>query len=254
MHRFSIRHRFLAAAGALPALAACGATETTSIDRFTENGRLIALSGGKAGASNACFTCHGLDGRGNGAGAPRLAGLNTGYLDRQLIAYTDGRRDHPEMGWIAKHLSTSERLKVSAFYAAMPYEPEPVPEQVPQLGRRLYMEGAPDRGIAPCAACHGESGQGIGPGNPPLGGQPAAYLAEQIHKWRHSKRRNDPGNVMLEISLLLRAPEIEAVSAYAAALPGDLPRPEYRAASREERRAGPRSGALEPLPHALVSE
>jgi mono/diheme cytochrome c family protein len=63
-------------------LAACSAVTTESNDRFSSSGELIAFSGGDAGADNACVTCHGLDGRGNGGDAPRLSGLQLGYLIR----------------------------------------------------------------------------------------------------------------------------------------------------------------------------
>src|SRR3546814_1724570 len=105
-------------------LASCGAAERTSADRFTRNGELIALSGGDAGAAYACFTCHGLDGRGDGAGAPRLAGLGLGYLNRQLEDYATGRRRHPEMELIAKRLSPDHRHAVSAHYASLSYAPQ----------------------------------------------------------------------------------------------------------------------------------
>ncbi len=103
-------------------LGGCSATETRSLDRFAKDGRIIALSGAGAGANNACFTCHGLDGRGDGAGSPRLAGLDAGYLERQLEAYADGRRYHQQMGWIAKQLDARERKAVSFHYAGLAYE------------------------------------------------------------------------------------------------------------------------------------
>lgn len=228
------------------AVSGCSAHETTSTDRFTESGQLIALSGGDSGAANACFTCHGLDGLGNGAGAPRLAGLDTGYLGRQLEAYASGTRRHPEMESIARHLSQSDRLLVSSYYAALPYQPS-VAARSPRAPL-LYAAGDPKRGLPSCASCHGSAGEGAGPANPPLGGQPAAYLAEQLENWRLSKRRNDPGNVMLRISQRLTPSEIAALSAYSAALPGGLPRPESPAASREARRADPRNDVSAPPP------
>ena len=232
-------------------LAGCSATEPTSTERFTDTGHVIALSGGDAGAANACFTCHGLDGRGNGAGAPRLAGLDFGYLDRQLEAYADGRRSHPEMETIARRLSPTDRQLVSAYYATMPYVPAS-PRQSPPAAPALYVTGDPDRGLPSCADCHGLAGQGIGPANPPLGGQPAAYLAEQMQQWRHSKRRNDPGNIMLQISQRLTLLEIEALALYAAALPGGPPHPESPAAFRAARRDGPRNDASEPPPRGAA--
>lgn len=234
---------------AFAALAAgCSDVSATSAERFAEDGRLIALSGAQAGAANACFTCHGLDGGGDGAGAPRLAGLDIGYLARQLEAYADGRRRHTQMEWIAARLSPTERQKVSAHYAAMPFET--AARAMPQPAPALYHRGDPARGLAACADCHGPRGQGVGPANPPLAGQPAAYLAHQIEAWRLSKRRNDPGNVMLEISRRLTPREAAALSAYAAALPGDPPRRGSPEASPEARRGDPRNDASAPPPRA----
>ena len=241
---FRLFRRRLAPLALVAALAGCGAAERTSADRFTATGPLIALSGGDAGAANACFTCHGLDGRGNGAGAPRLAGLGLGYLDRQLESYANGTRRHPEMEAIAGRLDPVHRQTVSAHYAAMSYAPEPSP--APRVAPALYVAGDSDRGLPPCAACHGLAGEGLGAANPPLGGQPAAYLAAQMDNWRQSKRRNDPGNVMLRISQRLTPREIASLSAYAAALPGDLPRQVSRGASPAARRDDSRNGASTP--------
>ena len=225
-------------------LTACGPMERGSADSFTASGELIALSGGDAGAANACFTCHGLDGRGNGAGAPRLAGLDRGYMTAQLEAYASGRRYHPEMSWIASKLTPVQQDAVSAHYAAMPFVPQkPSTAQTDGAAALLYQQGDPARGLASCASCHGKVGEGVGSGNPPLAGQPAAYLAEQLDLWRAAKRRNDAGNVMLRISQALTPAEAAALAAYASALPGGPPHPESRAASRAEHRADPRSDA-----------
>lgn len=231
-------------------LAGCTAAETASLDRFKEDGRVIALSGAEAGASNACFTCHGLDGRGNGAGTPRLAGLDAGYLERQLDAYADGRRYHAQMQWISQQLDAQERKAVSFYYAALPFK---AGNTIPAEQLALYHLGDPQRGLLACAACHGERGQGLGPANPPLAGQPPAYLAEQLRRWRIGKRRNDPGNVMLRVSQLLTPAESRALAAYSSALPGGLPSPGSPAASLAARRGDPRSGASGPPLHVPES-
>jgi cytochrome c553 len=232
-------------------LAGCGAVERGAADQFTATGELIALSGGDAGAANACTACHGIDGRGNGAGAPRLAGLDRGYMAAQLEAYLSGRRRHPEMESIARKLTAGQQDAVSAYYAALPFVPAATGTSVaPDATVTLYHRGGPARGLASCASCHGTRGEGIGPANPPLGGQPAVYLAEQLDQWRSSARRNDPENVMLHISRALSLQESAALAAYASALPGGLPRPESRAASRAARRADPRNDASAPPPRA----
>lgn len=229
---YSVPWRWIAALPFL-AIGACSTVDPAATEQFTRTGELIALSGGDAGAANACFACHGLDGRGNGAGTPRLAGLDLGYLTAQLEGYSSGRRQHPEMQWIARRLTPADRQLVSAYYAAMPFEPAAAPRsRGGGIGETLYQAGAPDRGIQPCAACHGRWGEGGGPGNPALGGQPAAYLAEQLDLWRSSARRNDPANVMQQISLRLSKDESAALADYASRLAGGLPRQGSPEASR----------------------
>ena len=234
------------AASAAAFLCGCSAVDNTSTDRFSETGELVALSGAGAGAANACFTCHGLRGQGDGAGSPRLADLDIGYLERQLEAYADGRRRHSQMSWIARRLSSTDRKAVAAFYARMPYRAGSGPSRPAPL---LYRHGDPQRGLPSCASCHGDNGEGIGPANPPLAGQPAAYLAEQIDQWRRARRRNDPGDVMLRISQLLTPRESAALAAYAATLPGGPPSPVSPEESREARHADPRSGVSGRLLH-----
>ncbi len=229
---------------------ACTAAETTSADRFQATGELVALSGGAAGAANACVTCHGLDGGGNGAGAPRLAGLDAGYLERQLIAYADGRRHHVQMSWIAKQMDADSKKAVSAHYAAMPWQSAAGAGVAAPM---LWARGDARRGIMACAACHGQNGQGLGPANPPLAGQPAAYLAEQIAQWRQGRRRTDPGDVMQRISQLLTPAESRDLARYAASLAVDPPSPEPSEASLEARRGGPKSDASGPPLHVPES-
>lgn len=235
-------------------LAGCGAVERGAADQFTATGELIALSGGDAGAPNACIACHGVDGRGNGAGAPRLAGLDRGYMTAQLEAYANGRRRHPEMAAIARKLTAGQQDAVSAYYAGLPFAGAqtnpPQPGGGLEEATALYHRGDPARGLAACASCHGAQGEGVGPANPPLAGQPAAYLAEQLDQWRKGARRNDPENVMLKISRALSHSESAALAAYASAFPGDPPRPESLAASRAAHRAGPRNDASAPPPRA----
>jgi cytochrome c553 len=229
----------------------CGTAGGEARDPFAATGELIALSGAGAGAAYACFTCHGLDGAGNGAGAPRLAGLGVGYLNRQMDDYAAGRRRHAEMEYVAKRMSAPERQRVAAYYAALPTISPPVAD-TPILASPLYAAGDPSRGLAACASCHGARGEGVGPGNPPLAGQSAEYLAAQLHAWRLGTRRGDAENVMQQISRRITPEEIRSVSTHAAALAGTALRPGPRAASREARRADPRNDASAPPPRAAA--
>lgn len=221
-------------------LAAC-APERRPPDPFARTGELLALSGGDAGAENACIGCHGLAGEGNGAGAPRLAGIDRGYLVRQLGFYAEGLRQHAQMHAIAKRLSWDARDRLAAYYAALP--PVAAAARPLPVVPALWSRGDPARGIGACASCHGTNGEGGGLGNPALAGQPAGYLAAQHYRWRRGERRGDPLGVMTRISQAMTPAEISAVSDYAAALSAAAPRPARAAASPPARRAGPRNGA-----------
>ncbi|MAM40236.1 MAG: cytochrome C [Erythrobacter sp.] len=203
------------------ALASCSPAPVD--DPFDATGELIALSGGDAGPQAACHTCHGLNGGGDGALVPRIAGMDAGYLVRQLGFYADGQRRHPQMSWLAGRLDSDERLAVSAYYAAMPIpeaQAAAIPAKSPQCdfgdAPTLYHRGAPDRGLASCASCHGADGAGIGPGNPSLTGQSAAYIQEQLQRWRMGERYGDPQNVMHKAADALREEEISPLAAYIA--------------------------------------
>lgn len=223
------------------------------VNAFRATGETIAFSGGDGGVSAACFTCHGLKGEGDGRAAPRLAGLDAGYLHRQLDDYASGRREHATMRAIALRLDGSDRAKVSAYYAGLT-APVKLASVSADNGNaaRLYWSGDPTRGLQPCASCHGVNGEGNGPGNPALAGQPVDYLEAQLIAWRQGLRHNDPLGEMLAISRRLAPDEVRAVAAHAAGLPGEHPRP-TPAASREVRRGDPRNDASMPPRHGSGS-
>lgn len=236
-----MRSPFVLGPAVAAGLLACSPPQGGVPERFGTSGELVAMSGAGAGAGNACFTCHGLDGGGDGAGVPRLAGLDPGYLQHQLEAYADGRRTDPSMRRIATELSARERLLVSRFYAGMPAPAGGGGEA--RRAPRLFLAGDPDRNLPACAACHGPGGLGLGAGIPPLAGQPAPYLAQQLENWRRGTRRSDPGNVMQEIARALTPSEVAALASYASAFPLHPRSRESAGASPEGRRSGPRNDA-----------
>lgn len=195
---------------ALIVLGGCGSGGGNPAFRAT--GEVIALGGGDGGAAYACATCHGLNGEGDGRLTPRLAGLDAGYLRRQFDDYANGRREHADMRAIVRRLSGEDRAKVSAYYAALPATGSALPRT-----SALY--------AAKCAQCHGAWAEGMAPGNPPLAGQPPAYVAAQIEAWRSGKRR-DPMGVMLAVSRALTPEEVRLLADHGAAPPPPAhPRP-----------------------------
>ncbi|QZH74281.1 MAG: c-type cytochrome [Erythrobacter sp.] len=212
---------------------------------WESTGEIIALGGGDAGARGACATCHGLQGEGDGNLVPRLAGLDPGYFARQMEYFAEGQRRHPQMAWIAGRLDWSARQKVAVHYSGMPFPDDAAQDTaLPTCAAaELYHRGDPDRGLPSCASCHGEDGTGTGPGNPPLAGQPAHYLARQLQAWSAGERYGDPDRVMTRISQLLTAREMASLADYSSDLRGGSGHSESPEACLPERRPDPRNGA-----------
>lgn len=187
---------------AAAALAGCDVIDPRAGAAFKADGRMIALSGGDGGALYACFNCHGANGEGDGAATPRLAGLSAGYLEKQLGDYAEASRAHKLMGPIAKALDDKDRRAVAAYYAALAASSAP------------SASPAPADYIEHCAACHGPYGEGVGPANPALAGQPAAYVRDQLWRWKRGERRNDPRGVMTAAVAPLDPAAFEAIATW----------------------------------------
>jgi cytochrome c553 len=222
----AVRVSLLLVLAALTATA-CDRPVSRTDQALTATGRVTAMSGGAGGPANACFACHGLDGEGDGVSVPRLAGLDAGYLQKQMEDYASGIRPDPVMTAVAKALDDDARRAVVAYYAGLKpkvsiadMSPAPV----------IWRDGDPARGLTACASCHGAEGEGVGQGQPVLAGQPQAYTREQMDRWRAGKRRNDPRAAMTDIARKLTSPEVDAVAAWLERRPAS-PAPASDAAS-----------------------
>lgn len=212
------RSRFGLALLALVAAQGCAAA--------SPDAAVIARQGNGKGAL-ACATCHGVDGGGQAAaGFPRLAGLDAAYLERQLDSYADGTRSGPVMAPMANALTQDERHALAGYYSRLSV-PTAAANGAPTpngdaLGQELATRGRWSKQVPACIACHGPQGVGVGAGFPPLAGQPATYIANQLRDWQAGTRKNDPLDMMRRISLALDAPDITAVSEWFAAQPAVL--------------------------------
>ena len=200
-------------------LTACGRDASRTDGALSDTGQLVAMSGGAGGAANACFRCHGLEGQGDGVSTPRLAGLDAGYLHKQIEDYALGVRYDPVMTPIAQRLDGESKRRVAVYYAAMT-APAVASVTVPP----------PAIWTTACASCHGAAGEGIGSANPALSGQPAAYTVEQIKRWKTGKRRNDPRGVMATAVSGLSDRDVLAIATWLETRPA-APAPDSAAAS-----------------------
>jgi len=185
-------------------------------------GRKIVMEGTEAGAAP-CSACH----KENGAGdpqqkAPRIAGQDASYLEKQLRDYADGSRQNEIMTPIAQALSNAEKANVAAYFAQAE---APLPEpggrrnkQLQTLGQTLATVGVQEKGVEGCANCHGPLGIGVPPSYPYLAGQQADYIKQQLLNWQQGARSNDAGAMMRHIAAKLDGHDIDAVAQYFAGI------------------------------------
>lgn len=120
---------------------------------------------------------------------------------------------------LAADLRDDDMRQLAAYYGGLPApraQPSGVDQASIELGRKLALEGAPEHGIPPCAACHANPGATY----PLLAGQHAPYLAGQLRLRRTEHGPStDAAAIMAPIAAQLSDAEIDAVAAYFATLP-----------------------------------
>lgn len=85
------------------------------------DGSSIIEKGGSNPTALPCITCHGADGKGMAAaGFPRLAGLPSEYIAKQLRDFKAGTRMNPIMQPVAIALSDEEVAAVAKAYSELP--------------------------------------------------------------------------------------------------------------------------------------
>ncbi|WP_101674482.1 c-type cytochrome [Alloalcanivorax mobilis] len=173
----------------------------------------------------ACASCHGAQGEGNAAGFPALAGQPAGYLTKQLHDLANGARANPIMMPIAKALSDPQITALADYYAGLPATGGGGARDDQGAGRELAVNGAWGDNQPACIACHGEGARGVPPHFPALAGQHGGYIEGQLKAWKSGTRHGDAGGLMAAVAKRLDDAQIQAVSAWLAALPpsGEVP-------------------------------
>lgn len=171
---------------------------------------------GRPPSVTACVSCHGAKGEGVGA-FPPLAGTGFSYLEAQLVAFADGRRQNAVMGPIAKGLSPEERTSAAAYFSGLPARLRPIaapPPAANDAGAWLAQRGRWADQLPACAQCHGPAGEGVGSHFPPIALLPADYLQAQIRAWKEGTRPPGPLGVMRDLARKLSTEDVQAISAY----------------------------------------
>jgi cytochrome c553 len=140
-----------------------------------------------------CGRCHGVDGRGRGAGAfPRLAGQRPAYLYAALQAFARGERHSGIMEPIAAGLSLEAMRELALYYGSL-QEPSPSPPHrdtslAVERGKAIASRGIPSQRVPSCVDCHGPGATRRNPAYPVLAGQYADYLVLQLELFKKEHR------------------------------------------------------------------
>jgi cytochrome c553 len=167
-----------------------------------------------------CKTCHGFSGQGYRGfyPMPRLAGQQSEYIENQLRAFIERRRQNPVMFNVAHVLNPAMVKGLAAYFGSL--NPKPLggaPKELVAVGKKIYEEGVPTSDVPPCASCHGPEAKGEGV-FPRLAGQLHDYIMRKLVNW-DKERGQDPKNpdtsaIMEPIAHSLTEQQITAVAAY----------------------------------------
>lgn len=130
---------------------------------FVDLRRASAVQGDSAaGAAKVavCVACHGPDGNAVVPAFPALAGQHAGYLYQSLAGFRRRADPASPMTPQVQNLSDADLRDIAAYFASRPRTVPAVAATSDSPGARLFREGDPARGIAPCQGCHGPSAQG----------------------------------------------------------------------------------------------
>jgi cytochrome c553 len=156
---------------------------------------------GKVLFEQVCSACHGMDGGGKAElKSPAIASLPDFYAKNQIASFREGRRGHhPEdtqsflMSSIAKQLTEEQTESVVAYLTKMP---RTIPVDIEKDSQKADLANGMMLFQERCMECHRYNASGeIAFASPPLIGQQAWYLTEQIHKFKDGRRGTVKGDV-----------------------------------------------------------
>ena len=187
-----------------------------------------------------CAGCHGEYGQGSIDGEyPRLAGLTSSYIARQLRLFKQRQRINiPMLPYTnERELPEGDLLAIAAYLSAirLPTKLPPIDaadfdalERLEASKRVVNISPYPGNVEAgsrvyrkECASCHGKDGYGDSKHDiPQLAGQYSLYLRRQVENIRRSERlHDDPGDA--ELFREYSDTEINDILAYLATLDDD---------------------------------
>jgi cytochrome c553 len=175
-------------------------------------------------AQQVCSNCHGLTGNAKSPNFPNLAGQTEPYTEAQLNGFKSHGRHDPagfEYMWgLSRSLTGKQITGLAAYYASQTQTPQALEGDRGRLeaGKTVFDLGVPDKGIPPCASCHGAQAKGNAT-FPRLAGQHADYLVKQLVVFQRTDDRPE-GSIMKTVAHELTQQNIDDVAAYLQSLSG----------------------------------
>ncbi len=166
-------------------------------------------------AGQVCSNCHGPAGVSVSPLFPRLAGQQEQYLAAQIRAFKAKTRSDPEAHnymWGMATLVSEPMIDALAHYYASQAPAPGISGNAAriEIGKHLFEQGIPERGVVACANCHGAGAEGRAI-FPRLAGQHAAYLVRQLEVIQRQLRSSP---IMHGIIKDLKPDEMKAVAEY----------------------------------------
>jgi len=165
-------------------------------------------------AEQVCAACHGPRGVNTLPEIPNLAAQRDIYIAAKLWQFRNRslRRPEQHLDLLGVALIDDATVESLARYFASQPAPPPVPRDaaVIQAGSAVFNRGIADRGVVPCATCHGANAEGFWI-VPRLAGQHARYVERQLKMIQLQLRKT---RVMHGAVNGLSLDEIRAVAAF----------------------------------------
>jgi len=169
-----------------------------------------------------CQDCHGQSGQGYSGvlPIPRIAGQTTKYIENQLLAFSESRRDNNISVNMPKIHSVSPAMRTALSAHFSDLNPEPLgdgPDNLVATGKTIYEEGIPEANVPACSGCHGPEANGKDE-IPRLAGQLYPYTIKELADWSKERGQNptneSTSSVMTPVAHSLTQPQIAAIAAY----------------------------------------
>ncbi|NOT66271.1 MAG: cytochrome c4 [Methylotenera sp.] len=171
---------------------------------------------------NLCTSCHTVDGNSATPDYPKLSGLHTDYIVKQLTDFKAGKRTSLFMGPIITQIEEKEFKALAEYFSAKKRVPEvAVASELAAQGKKIFESGFVGR-VDACSKCHGNEGEGTKT-YPRLNGQHSKYIVSQLQNLKSGARSNDNNEEMRKVAKQLSEPEMKAVAEYIASLKEEEP-------------------------------